>query len=287
MLAQQISNGIASGLAYAVLAAGLSLTFSATRIVNFAHGDLFVLGAFLCLSLQRLWGVPYAIAAPVAVGVVAALSALIGLGILNRIRGTLYQTIATIAIGLGLRDGILLMFGSDTASFPELYPQGVFEIGGARVSWSALYIAVALTVIVIAFRYFVINTRWGLWMRGAALNERLADSVGISVTRTRIGAFAISGALAALAAVIVGPIWQVSHGLGPLVAVKAFAAAIIGGFGDLRGAFLGGLIIGLLDSLFAGYVSSQWRDAAVYALLLLVLVVAPRGLFPTFKAREA
>jgi branched-chain amino acid transport system permease protein len=287
MLTQQIANGIATGLAYAVLASGLSLTFSATRIVNFAHGDLFVLGAFLCLSLQREFDVPYFPAAAISVACIVALSALIGLGVVDRIKGTLAQSIATIALGLGLRDGVLIVFGSDSASFPPLYPDGVFQFAAARIPWSSAFVAVILTVIVLAFTAFMRHSRWGLWMRAAAINNRLAESVGISVRQTRVLAFAVSGGLAAVAAVVVGPVWQVSYGLGPLVAVKAFAAAIIGGFGDLRGAFVGGLVLGLLESLFAGYVSSQWRDAAVYGLLMGILILSPRGIFQTFIRRIA
>ena len=287
MLSQQIANGLATGLCYAVLACGMSLTYSASRVVNFAHGDLFVLGAFVGLILNRTFGLPFPIAAFGAIVVVATVSALLGIAVVDRIRGSLFQSVATIAFSLGLRDLMLIAFGSDSASFPPLYPSGAMAVGFASVPWASFWVGGLLACVVTVFGFLMVRSRWGLWMRASASHGALAEAGGISVRRMRILAFAVSGALAAVAAVVVGPIWQVSYGLGGLVGVKAFAAAVVGGFGNLRGAVWGGLALGLAESLFGGYVSSAWRDLAVYGLLIVVLLSAPRGLFGTGFRRVA
>ncbi len=287
MLAQQLANGVATGLCYGVLAAGLSLTYSASRVVNFAHGDLFVVSAFVCLTLQKQAGFSYAAAALIAIAGASALSGLIGFAVVDRIRPGIKQSIATIAIALGLRDGILVYFGSDSASFPALYPEGVLTAVGATIPWSTALTAAGFAVVVVGFGLWMEKSRWGIWMRAAAMNPSLASSVGVSVGRMRILAFCLSGGLAAAAAALIGPSWQVNHALGGLIAVKAFAAAVIGGFGDLRGAVLGGLALGLAESMFAGYVSSAWRDLAVYGLLLLVLALKPTGLLSMAARRIA
>lgn len=287
MLAQQLSNGIATGLCYAVLAAGMSLTYRSSRVVNFAHGDLFVLAAFVCLSLQKHLGMPYLIAAIASVMVATGVSGAVGFAIGKKIRSGLAQSIATIAISLGLRDAMLIGFGSDSASFPKLYPDGVVSIAHATLPLAAVFIAIGLTIAVIGFRFTMENSRWGLWMRASAVNPVLASSVGISVLGMSILAFCISGALGAIAAVMVGPVWQINYALGGTIGVKAFAAAVIGGFGDLRGAIFGGIALGLAEALFAGYVSSAWTDVAVYGLLLLTLTAIPRGIMSLAARRVA
>lgn len=285
MFGQQLANGIAVGLIYALLALGLSLTFATTRIINFAHGELFTLAAFLGLTFQRGGGLPFGLAAAASSLLVFAFAVVLAHAVLWRLRGGLQRSVATIALSLGLRDGMLLAFGSDSASFSRVFPEGSLSIGGVLVPRSSLIVLGAALIVLAAVWAFVQKSRWGIWMRATAQEPELAALSGIATHRVHTLAFGLGTVLAAFAGLLVGPTWQVNYATGVPIALKAFTAAVIGGLGDLRGAVVGGLILGCAEALFAGYVSSTWKDLAVFVLLIVVIVVRPRGIFAAHAER--
>jgi branched-chain amino acid transport system permease protein len=279
MLGQQLANGLVVGLIYGLLALGLSLAFATTRIVNFAHGEMFTLGAFLGLTIQRETGLPFPIVAAASALAVFVLASLLAQFVLWRLETPLQRSVATIALALGLRDAMLIAFGSDSASFLPVFPAGSWEVGGVVVPRSFAWVGGLTLVLILAFVAFVERSRWGIWMRATSQDADLAAVAGIRTRRVQTLAFGLGAMLAAAAALLVGPTWQISYATGIPVALKAFTAAVIGGLGNLWGALLGGLLLGLGEALFAGYLSSSWKDFWVYLLLIGVIVFLPRGLF--------
>jgi len=282
---QQLVNGVSLGFVYALLALGLALAYSTSRVINFAHGDVFTLGAFVGLGLQRHLGIHFGLAAVGASIAVFLGGAVFSYHVLWRLRTSLERSVSTIALGLGLRDGMLIIFGSDSQSFDAVYPTGVIGIGG-MVLPSSLLIVIALTaLLLVGVGLAVTMTSIGIQMRAAAQDPELAAMIGISTRKIQALGFGSGCMLAAIAGVLVGPVWQVYYAAGSPVGVKAFTAALLGGFGSLRGATLGGLMVGVLEALLAGYVSSTWKDLGVYACLLMTLLLLPRGLVHTGSNR--
>lgn len=284
MLEQQLANGVATGLIYALLALGFSLAYSTTRVINFAHGDAFAVGAFVGLSFHRS-GWPFALAASCAVILVGGVATAFGYYVLWRVHTALERSVATIALALILRDGMLVAFGSDSASFREVYPEGSFRIGAIHLPWASIVIFLATLSLLLVFWWLVGRTRWGLWMRATAQDQELAVVNGIPTRSTQAIAFGLGSALAAAAGVLIAPAWQIHYAVGAVVGVKAFTAAMLGGLGHLGGALGGGLLLGIAEAVLAGYVSSAWRDLTVYIALLMILILLPRGLFARGRRR--
>lgn len=285
MLAQQLANGLVTGLIYGLLALGFSLAFCTTRVVNFAHGELFTLGAFGGIALQRSLEAPFLIAAVSSAGAVAAMSWFFAFFVLWHLRSPLERAVATIALGLGLRDGMLVAFGSDSESFSPVFPLGAVKVAGIMLPKASMVILVLTLILLLAVWILVQRTRIGLWMRATAQDEEFAASVGIRTRSTQATAFGLGALLAAAAGLLVGPTWQVHYAAGATIGVKAFTAAMVGGLGRLGGAVAGGIVLGISETFFAGYVSSSWKDLAVYVLLVLTLLFFPNGLFAAGQRR--
>jgi branched-chain amino acid transport system permease protein len=286
MLSQQLANGLIIGLIYGLLALGFSLVYSTTRVVNFAHGEIFTAGAFLALACLR-GGLTTSLilAGALAVMAVFLVGGLFTYTVLWKLRTPLERSVATIALSLALRDGMLLAFGSDSESFPPSYPEGALTLAGLVVPYSYLVIASATAILLAGFTILVRYSRMGIWMRATAQDEQLAALVGIPTRWIQAFAFGLGAGLAATAGILVAPTWQVNYAAGTTVGLKAFTAALLGGLGNLPGAIIGGVVLGLLEALLAGYVSSTWKDLAVYICLLAVLTVFPGGIFAGRKAR--
>lgn len=278
MLIQQLINGLCTGLVYGLLALGFSLAYSTTRVINFAHGEFFTLGAFIGLTLQRSAHLSYVSAASLASAAVALAAFGIAYLVLWWLPSTLLRTVATIALSLALRDGMLLAFGSDTASFP-MVPSTAILVGGVAVPKYTLTLIAATGVLLLLLWFVLAHTREGLHMRATAQDRDLAASNGVAVRRVQATAYALAALGAAAAGLLIAPTWQVSYAAGTVVGIKAFTAAMVGGLGRLGPAVLGGVLLGVTEALFSGYISSSWTDLSVFVLLLIVLVAFPRGLF--------
>lgn len=285
MLLQQVLNGLSSGVVYALLAAAFSLTFATTRVVNFAFGELFTLGAFLGLGLYKGLAAPYPVAVLGTAGLMVVVGVVTAVWLFGVLRTEVQRSIATIVIGLILRDTMLIAFGSDSQAYGSVYPSGSLAMAGAVLPYSyALLLAAGLSMLC-GLWWGLTRTRAGLQMRATAQNMLLAGSLGIPVPRVQVLAISVSSGLLGATAVLVSPVWQVQYAAGGMVAIKAFTAAMLGGLGDVRGAALGGLVLGLVEALVAGYLSTAWRDAAVFVVLATCLLVLPRGILGTSIAR--
>lgn len=301
---QQIANGLAQGGIYALIALGYTMVYGILRFINFAHGDILMLGAFAGfylgpVVLKFFGGEPgFACAGTVLVLAMAA-CALAGIVIERlcyrplRDQPRLTMLITAIAVSLLLENGGQFVFGADPKSFPELIVDRALEIPSWLGPLSALTITLSQVVVVIVvlallvlLRLVVMHTRMGLAMRALSLNPVAAQLAGVNLDLVISFTFGLGSALAAAAGILIS-IQQPSIEplMGINIGLKAFVAAVLGGIGNLPGAALGGMLIGLLEALVVGYVSSTYRDATVFSVLILVLLVRPTGLLGT-AARE-
>lgn len=287
MLIQQIVNSISLGAVFALLALGLSLAYSTSRVVNFAYGELFITGAMLTALLATRFGMPYPVAAIASCTVVGLFGGVFSWHVLGRLGSPIERSVALIVLGFMLRDAILGTFGPDSVSLPDVYPKHSLVLAGASVPFASLIIMLITSLLLASVLILVSRSRLGLEMRASAENPQLAAMSGVATQRVQALAFGISCVLAAAAGAILVPAWNVNSHSGTSVGLKAFTAAMLGGFGHTGGSMIGGAAIGALDTFVAGYVTSTWRDAIVYTVLLATLAILPARLLNRGAPRAA
>lgn len=284
-LFQQIINGLALGSLYALVAIGFSMIYGIVRLINFAHGDLVMIGSFTTLALVAA-GVPW----PLILLFVLAVGALAGMAIetvvFRPMRGSSQVTgfIATLAVSIAIQNIALMILTGQPRNFlfPAFMRQRI-DMAGVNASLTDIIIIV-LTLLLIGGLFFVVyRTRLGTAMRATAENLTAARLMGIAVNRTILAAFAIGSALAAVAGLFWGgKFGQIDPLLGFVPGLKAFVACVIGGVGSIGGAMLGGYLLGLAEVLFVGLLPpeySGYRDTFVFLLLIVILLIRPSGLF--------
>lgn len=277
---QLLVNGLAVGCIYGLVALGFVLIYKAGEVVNFAQGELVMLGAFAAFTFVVQFGLNYWIGLVLAVAAMAVFGGLLDMVVVRRIVGQpQFSTVMlTIGIGVVMRSGAAMVWGPETRSLPTPFDATTFYFGG--VVLSAVYLAILATTTLLGLLLFCFFrfTRIGVAMQAASQNQLAAYCMGIPVKRLLSGVWALSAVVATIAGVMLAPINLVDTNLGA-VGLKAFAAAVIGGFGSVPGAVLGGILLGLID-LFSGvYLPQGFKDTAGYIVLLAVLVVCPQGLF--------
>lgn len=277
---QTIVNGLAIGCIYALLALGFVLVYEATGVVNFAAGQFVVIGAFLGISSISLLGATLP-------GTALALVAMVGLGILFFfvVYRPLQQSpvvtviVGTIAVGIIVQNIGLLIWGPLPQRLPSPFGVAPVSFGGVIVSAHILAVITITIVVVTALYALLYRTVLGARMRAVAQDAEAAKLMGINVSGVYALTWALAGGLAGLGGLLMGPVWFVDASMGDALALKSFAATIIGGFGSVPGAVLGGLIVGLAESLGAAYISSTYKDALVFLLMVGFLILRPQGLF--------
>jgi branched-chain amino acid transport system permease protein len=274
-------NGLAMGCIYALVALGLLTIFNAVRIVNFGQGQLLMTGAFLGLAtiVQHRLPFPVAYAATLlamgAVGLAFMLVAYFPL----RGKPPFLVILTTIAMGIILENLALIVWGPLPRSLPS--PFGVQQVGipGAKIPVHMLFIF-GVTGLLVGLQYlFLTRTTFGRMMQATSQDMEMARLVGIRVARTIAAAFALGAGFAGVAGLLVAPMFLAETTMGGMLGLKGFVVSVLGGFGSLPGAVVGGLILGLVETLAAGYVSSNFRDAYAFILMVATLFVWPRGLF--------
>ena len=282
---QQLINGLALGSLYASVAIGFSMIYGIVRLINFAHGDLVMIGAFTTLAMVAT-GVPWPLILLMVLVVGAAAGATIGTVIFRPLIGAPQVTgfIATLAVSVAIQNAALMILSGQPRNFlfPAIMRRRV-DFGGVNASVTDLTI-IGLTAIMIgALLYVVYRTKLGTAMRATAENLTAARLMGIAVDRTIIVAFAIGSGLAAVAGLMWGgKFGQIDPLLGFAPGLKAFIACVIGGVGSIGGALLGGYLLGLAEVLFVGLMPREaagYRDAFVFLLLIVILLIRPSGLF--------
>lgn len=278
--------GLSIGMVYALVAIGISLIYSGLDILHFAHGEIYMLGAFIGLMVFNRLGLNYPLtllAAMVLTGLLGVVLERLFYRRLTRAGGGytvagLGIIICSFGMSIVLQNVAYLIWGPKAVPFPVPFGMPV-EIGDLSLPPSYIWIVSAALALMGTLHAFLKYTRLGLAVRAVAHNKEIASLMGINVPRMISVIFGIGCALGAAAGVLVGPINYVQVMMGIGVLIKAFAAAVVGGFGSLPGAVLGGLLVGVTESLGAGYVSGTYKDIYAFLLLIMVLMVKPTGLF--------
>jgi branched-chain amino acid transport system permease protein len=281
-LTQLVISGIAQGCIYGLIALGFVLIYKATETVTFAQGDLMMLGAFIGLAVMTVLGFPYWVAVVAAIAGMGLFGLFAERLVIRPILGQPQFTVVMLTIGIGyILRGLVTMLpgiGTDTHTLPVPYKDQVVNLGGAIASVEQLVVIGATAVLCLLlyalFRYSTV----GIAMQAASQNQLAAYYMGIPVARLNGLVWALSAAMAAIAGLLLAPITFVHVNMG-FIGLKAFPAAVVGGFGSLPGAIVGGLIIGVVEALAGFYLPTGFKDIAPYVVVLLMLWFKPNGLF--------
>ena len=279
-LSQLIVYGLATGCIYSLIALGFVLIYKATEMVNFAQGDLLMLGAFVAVTFILTLGLSYWLAFILAVIVMAAFSYGLDAVVLRRVIGQPQFSVVMLTIGLGFifRAGATMIWGTEPYNFPAPFSSGVSVVGGVVISHVAVSIVFGTVVLCAILWAFFRFSKLGVAMQAASQNQLAAYYMGVPVKRIFSLIWAISGGVAAVAGILIAPLTLVDNTMS-MLGLKAFAAAVLGGFGSIPGALVGGILIGLIEQVSGAYFIDGSKDIAAYATLLLVLLLRPQGLF--------
>jgi branched-chain amino acid transport system permease protein len=278
---QHVLNAIILGGTYALLGIGLTLIFGIMRVVNFTHGELYAFGAYCMYALVMLLGVNFFLALPLAMVLGIVVGAIIELLLLNRMRGADIDTTMLLMIGawIVMQNSEQLIWSGVALSINSPFPADPLVIGPLSVSWTRVYVFVVAFLLICATYYLINRTTLGKAMRATFQDRDTAALMGVRIGRIYTATFALGSGLAAAAGALLGPVFVVTPTMGDLAASKAFAIVILGGLGNIKGATLGGFILAFVEEIGAGYVSSGYRDAMGFLLIILILLVRPTGLF--------
>src|SRR5512146_2969676 len=278
---QSVLSGVLVGGVYALVGIGLTLVFGVMRIINFAHGELVMLGMYATWILfTRLGWDPY-----LSILVVAPLLFLWGAAlqvtVVERVLGALpeNQILLTIGLGLVMSNAVMLRYTSDYQILTTSYSSSSFDLRGLSVSEPLLISFVITVAITAALVLFLLRTDTGQAIRATAQDREAAQLMGIDVQRMSVLTFGLGAALAGTAGALVSPTYYIFPQVGSVFTLKAFVITVLGGMGSIVGATLGGVIIGVAESMSAVYISSGWKDVVVFVLFLLVLLFKPSGMF--------
>ena len=291
MFSQQLINGLALGAVYALIALGYTMVYGILQLINFAHGEVYMLGAYLgiiVLGLLTATGLPaYSMALTLFITILvsmlfcAAFGAAIERVAYRPLRRAvkLAPLISAVGMSIILQNFVMLSQGKEYKNLPPLFPSEGFTIFGAYVSPVQVFILSASILIMIVLTLFIAKTRIGKAMRATSQDRVMAGLVGININQVISVTFMIGSALAAVAGVMVTLYYGVAHFfMGYLAGIKAFTAAVLGGIGSIPGAMLGGFMLGLIENFGASYVSSVYKDAFAFLILIITLIIRPSGL---------
>jgi branched-chain amino acid transport system permease protein len=291
MFTQQLINGLALGAVYALIALGYTMVYGILQLINFAHGEVYMLGAYLGIILLGVLthlgltasSLPLALLITVIVSMLfcAAYGAVIERVAYRPIRNAskLAPLISAVGMSIILQNFVMLSQGKEYKNLPPMLPSEGFSLFGANVSPVQFFILCASILIMVGLQLFVSKTRLGKAMRATSQDRIMAGLVGINVNQVITVTFMIGSALAAVAGVMVTLYYGVVHFfMGYLAGIKAFTAAVLGGIGSIPGAMLGGFILGLIENFGASYISSVYKDAFAFLVLIIVLIARPAGL---------
>ena len=280
-LAQLAANGLSVGLGYALAAIGLALLFGILGQVNFAHGELYMLGAFLLLWGMTRLGLPYGLAAVLMVIVLAGFGALLAQVVIvpNLARGFESVVLGTLAVGIMLQNAVRLGFGATPLDIASPFEGMAFDLGGVLVFGQRLVVAAAFIVAFTALWAFLRYSEIGRAMRATSQNREACVMVGIDVNRVARWTGALAAGLTGLAGVVIAPLFDLYPNMGTEVVIKSFAVVIIGGMGNIWGAAIAGVVLGLAESYAGGLGNAGIRDAIAFVVMIAMLLARPEGLF--------
>jgi len=280
-LLQQLANGLVNGMGYVLIAVGLTLVFGVLRIVNFAHGEFYMLGAFATFFIMSLLSVPYVVGVLLATLVVAGVGVLSNVVLFKPLRREHEFTILMVSLGLSLMlaNGGEVIFGADPKYINSPYADEPVEIGAVFLTWQRIIVMAASAALIGLVYLFIRYTTMGKMMQATAQNRDGAALSGVDIDWVHTYTFALACGLAAAAGALLGPTAVIFPTIGEWAVLKAFIVVVMGGLGSMGGAVAGGLLLGVVEALGANYISIAFKDAIGYAIIVAVLLWRPAGLF--------
>ena len=278
---QYLINGISLGSVYAIIALGYTMVYGIAKMLNFAHGDVIMVGAYVIFTIISTMGYPPIVGVIVAVALCTVLGITIERIAYKPLRGASSLAVLITAIGVSyfLQNMALIVFGADTKSFNSIVKFGPFHLGGLVISGETLVTIVSCIIIMIILTTFINKTKAGQAMLAVSEDKGAAVLMGINVNQTIALTFAIGSGLAAIAGALLCSAYPtLSPYTGSMPGIKAFTAAVFGGIGSIPGAFVGGILLGVIEIFGKAYISSQLSDSIVFAVLIIVLIVKPSGI---------
>jgi len=292
MFTQQLINGLALGAVYALIALGYTMVYGILQLINFAHGEVYMLGAYLgiiVLGVLTYWGLTaYSLVLSLLVTVLVSMAFCAAYGaVIERVAyrplrnaATLTPLISAVGMSIILQNFVMLAQGKEYKNMPPMLPTEGFNLFGANVSPVQIFILTASILVMVALQFFVSRTRLGKAMRATSQDRVMAGLVGININLVISITFMIGSSLAAVAGVMVTLYYGVVHfSMGYSAGLKAFTAAVLGGIGSIPGAMVGGFMLGLIENFGASYLSSAYKDAFAFLVLIITLILRPSGLF--------
>ena len=282
-LLRQIINGLQAGSIYALVALGYSMVYGIIMLLNFAHGDIIMVGAYISFCVTNYLGLPAVVSVIAAMVVCTLLGILIEKLAYMPLRGTPSLAVLITAIGVSyfLQNGAQLIWGSAPKNFASIVPlKPIFLAGGALVITGEVIVTILASVLImVGLTLFTTKTKIGKAMRAVSEDRAAAQLMGISVNNTISMTFAIGSALAAIAGVLLcSTVPTLQPTTGAMPGIRAFTAAVFGGIGSIPGAMLGGILLGIIETFSKAYISTQFSDAIVFSVLIIILLVKPAGL---------
>ena len=277
---QFLITGLTIGSIYALVGLGFALIYNASDVVNFAQGDFVMIGAMSAIFIHAS-GIPYGAAIIMAAMIAMAVGIALEKLAIERARdATVVSTIIiTIGASIFLRGAALIIWGKDIYSFPSISGDDPIRLGNITILPQSLWIIAFTCALVFTLRYFFQKTMTGKAILACSYNKKAAYLMGIEVKHMLALAYGISGLLGGIAGILITPITYMTYGAGVMLGLKGFCASILGGMGNPMGAVIGGLILGIVESLGAGFISSGYKDAISFCIILLVLFLKPTGIF--------
>ncbi|HMN13260.1 MAG TPA: branched-chain amino acid ABC transporter permease [Bellilinea sp.] len=281
LLLEQIFNGITLGAFYALVTLGLVLTFSVLKIVNFSHGDLFMVSGYTLYLLMKHTQLHYLIIVVLVILLTALYSIIIERLVIHPIlnRPWWAHAVATLGLAIVMQNAITWIFTTDPRQVPTIFSSQVLEVAGIRASYQRWLVVLVTILVFVGLQWFVKKTKLGKTMRAVSQSAEVCKLVGIDTKKIALITFLIGGAITGLAAALVAPLFNVYPQMGSMITLKALAAIIMGGMGSVNGAMYAGMLLGMVESLFGGYVSLAYKDVAAFTFFILVLLFRPHGLF--------
>lgn len=284
---QLLISGISQGCVYGLIALGFVLIYKATEMVNFAQGDVMMLGAYVAITFITIWDWPYYWAVPAAIAVMAVVGVVLERILLRPMIGEPHFAVLMLTIGLGflLRAVAGAIWGNEPRALPMPYSGEVIRLGESVIGYENLAIILGTAGLCLLLWLFFRFTRVGIAMQAASQNQLAAFYVGIPVKAMYSLVWAMSAGIAAIAGILTAPVSLVDPLIG-FVGIKAFAAAIVGGFGSMPGAIIGGLLVGIVEQFAGLYLPPGFSDTSAYVLLLVMLLLRPQGLFASMQKKK-
>jgi branched-chain amino acid transport system permease protein len=278
---QHVVNALMVGGTYALLGIGLTLIFGIMRVVNFTHGELYAFGAYMMYAFVMKTGVNFFVALALAIILGALLGAMLELLLLRKLRGADIDTTMLIMIGawIALQNMEQLAWTGVAVNINNPFPTAPLVLGAVSVAWNRVFVFVVALLLIFLTYALIQKTKLGKAMRATFQDRDTAALMGVQIGNIHTITFALGSALAAAAGALLGPVFVAYPSMGDLAAAKAFAIVILGGLGSIPGATLGGFILALVEELGAGYISSGYRDAMSFLLIIVILMFRPTGMF--------